>query len=126
MQGLCNGLAVATVSAPHHPPRIRLAAVPQDSSSSSSSCWDWQPVTALDVDLSGLPLAADALSNMRCEVMDVKPTVGADSLPMQAVVQVRLVCEGGGGAARWERGPTAPIEDTLVPLTRRYVVAGCR
>lgn len=103
MQGLCNGLAVATVSAPHQPPRMMLAAVPQDSSS-SSSCWDWQPVTALDVDLSGLPLAADALSNMRCEVMDVKPTVGADSLPMQAVVQVRLVCEGGGGGSTVGQG----------------------
>jgi hypothetical protein len=54
----------------------------------SSSSWDWLPVTALDVDLSSLPLAADALSNMRCEVLDIKPTVGDDSLPMQAAVQV--------------------------------------
>lgn len=60
----------------------------------SSSSWDWLPVTALDVDLSSLPLAADALSNMRCEVLDIKPTVGDDSLPMQAAVQVsrNLIC----------------------------------
>lgn len=84
-QGVCNGLAVATVSAPHHPPRLMLASVPAESSNGG---WNWVPVTALDVDLSSLPLAADALSNMRCEVLDVKPTVGDDSLPMQAVVQV--------------------------------------
>lgn len=54
----------------------------------SSGSWDWMPVTALDADLSSLPLAADALSNMRCEVLDVKPTAGDNSLPMQAVVQV--------------------------------------
>lgn len=57
---------------------------------SSSSSWEWLPVTALDVDLSSLPLAADALSNMRCEVLDVKPTVGDVSMPMQAAVQVSL------------------------------------
>lgn len=81
---MSNGLAVATVSAPHHPPRLMLATVP----ASSSGSWDWTPVTALDADLSSLPLAADALSNMRCEVLDIKPTAGDDSLPMQAVVQV--------------------------------------
>jgi hypothetical protein len=86
VQGLCNGLAVATLSAPHHPPRLMLAKVPDSSSSSSS--WQWAPVTALDADLSSLPLAADVLSNMRCEVLDLKATCGDDSLPMQAVVQV--------------------------------------
>jgi len=57
---------------------------------SSSSDWSWVPVTALDADLSTLPLAADAVQNVRCEVLDVTPTVGDASVPMQAVVQVGL------------------------------------
>uniref|UniRef100_A0A383VD43 acylaminoacyl-peptidase n=1 Tax=Tetradesmus obliquus TaxID=3088 RepID=A0A383VD43_TETOB len=93
LQGVCNGLAVATVSAPHHPPRLMLAPVPasltdSSSSSSSSSSWDWSPVQALEPDLSLLPEAAAALSDMQCEVLDVVPTVGDTDLHFQAVVQV--------------------------------------
>lgn len=90
LQGVCNDLAVATVSAPHHPPRLMLAHVP----GSSSSDWSWVPVTALDADLSTLPLAADAVQNVRCEVLDVTPTVGDASVPMQAVVQVSKTVSG--------------------------------
>ncbi|KAF8057927.1 Serine/threonine-protein phosphatase PP1 isozyme 1 [Scenedesmus sp. PABB004] len=94
LQGVCNGLAVATLSAPNHPPRLMLAAVPKD----AAAPWDWAPVEALDADLSLLPGAAAALADVQCEVLDVTPTVGDTSLPMQAIVQV----------SRARRGP-APV-----------------
>lgn len=100
---------MAILSAPHHPPRLMLASIPQESSSSS---WQWTPVTALDADLSSLPLAAEALRNMRCEVLDVKPTVGDASLPMQAVVQVRRRAKPLSGAAvMWRRAWALIVQD---------------
>jgi hypothetical protein len=93
LQGVCNGLAVATVSAPNHPPRLMLAPVPASltgSSSDSSSSWDWSPVQALEPDLSLLPEAAAALADMQCEVLDIVPTVGDTDLHFQAIVQVGL------------------------------------
>lgn len=57
---------------------------------------------ALDADLSTLPLAADAVQNVRCEVLDVTPTTGDASLPMQAVVQVGQQGTALGMSARQE------------------------
>jgi hypothetical protein len=91
LKGVCKGLAVATLSAPNHPPRLMLAPVPANPSSSSSSSWDWSPVEALDPDLSLLPEAAAALADMQCEVLDVVPTVGDTDLHFQAVVQVGFI-----------------------------------
>jgi hypothetical protein len=96
LQGVCNGLAVATLSAPNHPPRLMLSPVPasftgsSSSSDSSSSSWDWSPVQALEPDLSLLPEAAAALADLQCELLDVVPTVGDTDLHFQAVVQVRV------------------------------------
>jgi hypothetical protein len=98
LQGVCNGLAIATLSAPNHPPRLMLAPVPasltgSSSTDSSSTSWDWTPVQALEPDLSLLPEAAAALADLECEVLDLVPTVGDTDLHFQAVVQVRAICE---------------------------------
>jgi hypothetical protein len=97
LHSVCSGLAVATLSSPNQPPRLMLAALPAAASGGSAAAaepLDWVPVKALDADLSGLPRAAAALAGLRCEVLDVVPTVGDTQLPMQAVVQVRRISCG--------------------------------
>eukprot|EP00879_Flechtneria_rotunda_P013504 GHRR01014100.1.p1 GENE.GHRR01014100.1~~GHRR01014100.1.p1 ORF type:complete len:881 (+),score=271.51 GHRR01014100.1:318-2645(+) len=123
LQGVCNGLVAATLSAPNQPPQLMLATAP----SGSSNSWHWQPVEPLQPDLELLPEAAAALAGVHCEVLEVMATVGDTDIPVQAIIQVSKHRKGPAPAVVVPHGGphTAIPANYYMPFTLLSALGYC-